>query len=76
MNTGEMTEGIGHYGYEKVENKNKIISKCENPFPCYFDRGLLTAMAQKFENTAEVKHDDSKSCRRKGGESCTYIITW
>jgi hypothetical protein len=74
--TGKMTEGIGHYGYQRVEGKNMIISVCENPYPCDFDRGILTFMAKKFQPDAEVKHDDSKPCRKKGQDSCTYIITW
>jgi len=74
--TGRMTEGIGHYGYQRVEGQNMIISVCENPYPCDFDRGILTFMATKFQPQAEVKHDDSKPCRKKGQDSCTYIIVW
>jgi len=75
-NTGKMTEGIGHYGFEKVKNENIIVSECENPYPCEFDRGIITTMAKKFEDRAKVLHDDSKPCRKNGAESCTYIISW
>lgn len=74
--TMEMTEGIGHYGYESIENKNMIISECNNPYPCDFDRGIIDTMAKKFELKANVVHDDSKPCRKKGADSCTYLITW
>lgn len=74
--TGKMLEGIGHYGYERIENENKIISKCKNPYPDSFDLGIITAMAKRFELKANIYHDDSKECRKNGGESCTYIITW
>lgn len=74
--TGSMIEGIGHYGYQRVDGKNMIISVCENPYPCAFDRGILTTMAKKFQPEAMVQHDDSKPCRNNGHESCTYIITW
>ena len=74
--TGVITEGIGHYGYEKVVNKNMIISECKNPYPCAFDEGIITTMAKKFEAHANVMHDESKPCRKKGADSCTYIITW
>lgn len=76
MKANKMSEGIGHYGYEKVDGKNMIISECVNPYPCVFDKGIITAMAQKFELKATVIHDDSKPCRTNGAESCTYIITW
>lgn len=76
MQSGRMSEGIGHYGYEKIEGKNMIISECNNPYPCAFDNGIITAMAQQFEIKATVVHDDSKPCRKNGAESCTYIISW
>jgi len=74
--TGAMLEGIGHYGYERVEGKNEIVSVCGNPYPCHFDRGIITTMAQRFQPAARVRHDDTKPCRNKGGESCTYIVVW
>jgi hypothetical protein len=73
---GEMTEGIGHYGYRKIEGENLIVSECANPYPDYFDLGILTCMAKKFKPNASVMHDDSKPCRKNGAESCTYIISW
>ena len=73
---GEMTEGIGHYGYNKIEGQNMIVSVCNNPYPCNFDKGIITAMAQRFQHTSQVIHDDSRPCRKLGADSCTYIITW
>lgn len=77
VNTGTMLEGIGHYGYERPSMKeNKIISVSRNPYPCAFDRGIIAAMARKFEPDALVVHDDAKECRTNGAETCTYYITW
>ncbi|MDR1903612.1 MAG: hypothetical protein LBQ88_15205 [Treponema sp.] len=76
METGVMYEGIGHYGYERLPGQNKIISVSRNPYPCAFDRGIITAMARKFQSGAAVVHDDSKECRKDGRETCTYIVTW
>lgn len=77
--TGEMKEGIGHYGYEKVEDK-LVRMVCDNPYPCDFDRGIIEAMAQQFKPAdcplVMVQHDDSQPCRKKGDDSCTYIIKW
>ncbi|MFY0567451.1 hypothetical protein ACN28E_27010 [Archangium lansingense] len=74
--TGSMLEGIGHYGYERLEGQNRIISVCENPYPCAFDRGILTCMAERFEPSVQVVHDETRPCRKRGGNSCTYLITW
>jgi hypothetical protein len=75
-NSGIMYEGIGHYGYDRISGENKIISKCKNPYPCAFDHGIITAMVHKFAPNAVIIHDDSKECRSKGADSCTYSITW
>lgn len=72
---GKMLEGIGHYGFEQIAPR-KIRSVCDNPYPCTFDRGILTSMARRFERNATVAHDETKPCRRNGADSCTYVIEW
>lgn len=76
QSTGAMFEGIGHYGSAPGEAPRMLVSVCENPYPCAFDRGILTSMAVKFEPHAKVVHDDRRPCRKKGASSCTYIIIW
>ncbi|MFH0875027.1 MAG: hypothetical protein V1859_03755 [archaeon] len=76
--TGNMQEGIGHYGYEKTGSKTaKMV--CNNPYPCEFDRGIIQSVALKFKPEGSrpvVLHDDTKPCRKKGADSCTYNISW
>jgi hypothetical protein len=74
--TGIMSEGIGHYGYARAGREKKIVSMSRNPYPCAFDLGIITAMARKFEPDARIVHDDTKECRSKGANTCTYIIAW
>lgn len=74
--TGKMEEGIGHYGCKKVEGENMIIMECFNPYPCSFDKGIITCMARKFMPNARIVHDKPEICRKTGANSCTYIITW
>jgi hypothetical protein len=76
VNSGVMLDGIGHYGYAAEEGKNLIISACENPYPCDFDRGIITAMAKRFQAKAKVDHEPGKPCRKNGSNSCTYRISW
>jgi hypothetical protein len=68
---------IGTYGCEKVDEQ-RIKMVCRNPYPCDFDRGIITAMAVRFapNNNVKVIHDDSLPCRKKGDDSCTYWVTW
>ncbi len=74
---------IGHYNYsyEGIQgalNRAKMV--CPNCYPCTFDRGVIEGFAQRFKPAdalgIEVRHDDSAPCRRKGADSCTYIISW
>lgn len=74
--TGKIMEGIGYYGYEAVKGENKIISVCENPNVSEYDEGILRTMAKRFQPTAKVELDTTKPTRRKGGDSCTFVIMW
>ncbi|TAL38998.1 MAG: hypothetical protein EPN93_02670 [Spirochaetes bacterium] len=78
-NTGAMKEGIGHYAFEKTgERKMKLV--CNNPYHCDFDRGIIDAMSQRFKPAGVplvmVRHDDTQPCRKKGADSCTYLVSW
>ncbi len=70
---------IGHYNFKQTGEKNGVMV-CQNPYPCEFDRGIVTSVARKFKPASSafvtVKHDDSAPCRSKGADSCTYQITW
>ncbi|HON78975.1 MAG TPA: hypothetical protein PK544_10815 [Spirochaetota bacterium] len=77
--TGEMKEGIGHYSFEK-RSDNAVTMTCSNPYPCAFDKGIIEAMAYRFRPLDSfiimISHDDQKECRSRGGECCTYNISW
>lgn len=72
---GEMLEGIGHYVMESVDaNTAKVIG--QTPYPCSFDKGIVTAMARKFQPMAEVELDASVQNKNDGAEFSTYIVKW
>ena len=71
---------IGHYNLERTREK-EVKVHCNNPYPCEFDRGILTSFVRLFKpkgsnKPARIVHDDSAPCRQKGEDSCTYLITW
>jgi len=74
--TGQISEGIGHYHFTGLTGPNSAGMVCDNPYPSEFDRGILTTLSRRFQSRAEVKLDKSKPSRTDGAESCTYIITW
>lgn len=76
VNTGVMLDGIGHYRVELAGNERKATVVCEEPYPCEFDRGLITALANRFEPMAKTIHDNGAPCRKKGENTCTYHVSW
>ena len=72
---GQMLEGIGHYHCHQLVGKRRALIRCDNPYPCKFDEGLLEAQARRFVPAAAVEHEPG-SCRSRGGQVCTYAITW
>jgi len=74
--TGTMLEGIGHFVSKPVANENRSIMVCETPYPCDFERGLISAVANKLDPAARTAHDNSAPCRKNGADSCTYIVWW
>lgn len=73
--TGIMTEGIGHYLYERTgEKSGKVIGL--NPLPCEYARGVVMSMATRFEPLAKVVLDSSVKNKKDGEDSSTYIVTW
>lgn len=74
--TGQMSEGIGHYHFEKVSD-NEFKVTCENPYPCEFDKGLLKGAAEKFRSPStklEFKENVNSGCRNSGHTKCTYHV--
>jgi hypothetical protein len=74
--TGTLLEGIGHYFCYQVPGQSKIVMRCDNPYPCAFDEGLIEELARRFATRVTLAHDPSSTCRKKGATSCTYMLTW
>lgn len=76
VETGALTEGIGHYGYEALAGEHRILSRCANPYPCDFDKGIVTAIVRRFAPDAWVDHAEPAVCRKTGADHCTYAVSW
>ena len=70
---------IGGYRYERTGDRSGTMI-CENPYPSDFDYGIMYRILQKFRGTESdtilVRLDDSKPTRKKGGDSCTFLMEW
>lgn len=76
IQSGRMVDIIGHYHYRgRLDTEQSIVMECENPYPCELDQGILLGFARRFEPRAVVEHAPG-TCRKEGGESCVYHVTW
>ena len=69
---------VGHYRFRVLGMRTAQMT-CDNPYPCDFDRGVIQALAEKFEppgSLVDVRHEDDAPCKKNGAESCVYTITW
>ncbi len=72
---------IGYYKLLSFDQRNKIAYlKCNNPYPCHYDRGIITKIASKFKpsqsKNIEVFLDPDKKGRLDGEDSSWYFIKW
>lgn len=53
--------------------------RCDNPYPCEFDQGLLEGFFERFTPPGSFRlrllHEPG-GCRDQGGEACLYQLTW
>ena len=75
-----MNHRNGDIGYYKLISHDKanrtLIMQCKNPYPCDFDRGIITTMGRKFEPATKVEVDTSKKSRKDGADDSWYIVTY
>lgn len=80
INAAYGTHHQGYVGFYKVVEHDiaskKIIMQCYNPYPCSFDKGVITAMARKFQMGVRVDLDKTKPYKDNGGNESWYIITY
>ena len=72
--TGTIHPGIGDLAYTP-QGKGKGTMVSDDPYPCDLDRGLCQGLVLRFEKQCRITHDE-RACRKNGGTSCTYQITW
>ncbi len=68
---------VGHYTYVASGERSGTMI-CTTPNPSDFDRGLLQALAERLApgRLVEVTLEESAESRKRGGKSCTFLISW
>ena len=79
--TGHPIEGIGNYrlqSFHEGESRASIVSN--TPYPSKFDEGLLQQLVRDHAPDGgarkSVHLDMTREFRARGGESCTFLISW
>lgn len=71
---GTLLDGIGHYRFERVDERNGAMI-CDSPYHCDFDRGIMLGLGTRFGTKTRVSHADG-GCRKDGASRCTYKVRW
>ncbi len=68
---------IGHYHYISTGRRSGTMIST-TAYPTEFDRGILTALAERFEpqSLVDIQLDELSETRQRGGDSCTFLISW
>ena len=68
---------LGHY-HARVLGPGLAEVRCENPYPCDLDRGLLERLMEVagVGPRARVEHAPGGPCRRRGDRSCLFEVRW
>ena len=74
MNHADGQGKIG--GYRWTLDGRGGVMLCDNPYPCSFDIGIVTSIAQRFQPSAVVTHLQPEVCRHRGGDACSYKVEW
>ena len=70
---------IGSFRFERTGTREGAMT-IRNPYPCELDRGVVTALAQRFRPPASpltrVEHVDAARCRKQGAACCELRVSW
>ena len=72
---------IGGYSLLAFDPEVKqAILRSSTPYASDYDRGLITGIVRRFKpkklSLEKVVLDETKETRQKGGDSCTFVISW
>lgn len=71
-------EDVGGMEVE-ITGKRYITITSWTPYPDDFEYGVIYGMARQFlprDSNLVVRHSEHHDCRKHGGRSCTYHVTW
>jgi len=72
---------LGSYQLLKFDkHRQEAHFECQNPYPCYFDRGLITQITRRFMpktcNLVNVELNNTLPSRLSGSDKSFYEVLW
>lgn len=72
---------LGSYKLIKFDKtRQEARFECQNPYPCYFDRGLITQVTRQFmpktANLVNVELNNRLPSRLSGSDKSFYTVFW
>jgi len=68
----------GEIGYYRIVFHDKLTKMfkicCKNPYPAELDRGIITALAEKFSNRVEVIIDNTTAAAKNDADEYYYLV--
>lgn len=74
--TKQFVEGIGHFMVERRRGDKAVIVRCDTPYPCPLEHGIVSGVTAKVEPRASIVHHEPRVCRMNGAERCSYLVRW
>ncbi len=73
---------IGYYNLVYFDETDRTAQiECKNPYPCFFDKGIIIAIVRRFKPEDSIIHKvnlakDKPSRLEKGEDTSWYNISW
>jgi hypothetical protein len=68
--------GIGNFLVERPGREKLVYVRCDTPYPCPLEHGIVSGVVTQLEPRASIQHYDPGTCRMKASSRCTYIVKW
>jgi hypothetical protein len=71
----DVLHAVGGYACE-LRGPTDVAVTVSGPWPCPFDRALVSGVILRVRPDAAIEHDTSDACRARGAPACLYRVGW
>jgi len=71
----DILRAVGGYACE-LRGPTDVAVTVSGPWPCPFDRALVSGVILRVRPDAAIEHDTGDPCRARGAPACLYRVGW